>query len=89
MGSMAPQLMNSMGGMGGGYRPPAAMQTPSPQVQQSQGPQQGGGMGAMLQMLMNQMMGIKGGGAPRRPQPQTASPRDALIQTLMGGSYGR
>lgn len=67
--------------------------SPPPVVQQSQpaaqvqGATQPSPMNAMLQMFMNQMMGIKGGGQTQ-PQP-TVSPRDALIQSLMGGGYGR
>jgi hypothetical protein len=62
--------------------PPVVQQTPS------QGPQQSPIRGA-LQALMNQMMGIRSNTPRSRPAPQASSPRDALIQTLMGGGYGR
>jgi len=63
--------------------PPVVQQTPAPTASQ-QSPMQG-----MLQALMNQMMGIKGNSPRPRPAPQASSPRDALIQTLMGVGYGR
>lgn len=89
MGSMAPGFKNMMGqnlGIKSNSPPPVVQQ--QPQAQQPQAPQQSP-MRGMLQMLMNQMMGIKA--KPSRPvvQRQTSSPRDALIQTLMGGGYGR
>jgi hypothetical protein len=69
--------------------PPPVVQQSQPQTQTPSAPAQSP-MNAMLQMFMNQMMGIKGGGQQQQAQPQsTVSPRDALIQSLMGGGYGR
>jgi hypothetical protein len=88
MGSMMPQAAGQFMGIGGGQAS-QPMRQQAPQIQQSQGAPQQSPMQGMMQMLMNQMMGIKSSSPRPQPRPQAASPRDALIQTLMGGSYGR
>lgn len=90
MGSMDPSFKNIMGQNLGikSTSPAPVVQQQTPQPQQPQGPQQSP-MRGMLQMLMNQMMGIKSGSPRPQPRPQATSPRDALIQSMMGGGYGR
>lgn len=90
MGSKNPmmaQLAQSFMGMNGGEAAPVRQMLP--QVQQSQGAPQQSPMQSIAQLFMNQMVGMK----PSSPRPQpnvpAVSPRDALIQSLMGGGYGR
>ena len=90
MGSSSSDYANVMG-RNLGVMPNAS--SPPPVVQQVQQPAQAAPqqspMNAMLQMFMNQMLGIKGSGQAQQVRQPSVSPRDALIQSLMGGGYGR
>lgn len=97
MGSAGSEMLGKFsGGMmnpqGGSVPPIMQVSQARPQPQPQQG--QSSGMEGLIGMFMNQMMGGRSGGGGSglsfmRPQQQSVSPRDALIQSLMGGGYGR
>lgn len=72
---------------GGGAAQPLAQIIP--QFQQSKAAQPGSYMNNVLQQIFNGMFGIQPGQQGGQPGQQSPSPRDAIIQLLMGGNYGR
>lgn len=92
MGSMGPETVSKLSGghsggvfgLGGGTAPPVVQQSPQ-QPQQDQG--------GLMQMFLNQILGMNGPNKTsfqqaHRPPQAASSPRDTLIQSLMGGSHG-
>jgi hypothetical protein len=93
MGSSSSDYANVMGRnlgiMPNAGSPPPVVQQSQPSTQTPSAPQQSP-IVRLFQMLQNSMLGNGSTGQVQQAQPQpSVSPRDALIQSLMGGGYGR